>query len=558
MILANLVAMACPNTMGMKSYAKVSRKCSFMVFGSIRPWVVVLAGLVAVPSWAASGPLTISPMMQQSLAQAAQGNEIIARFYQARKFQPLWTQDMPRLTALMAAFEAAPAHGLPTARYDAAALRARAAAVRLERDLADLDVALTEAYLSYARDISSGALDPSSIDPSIVRAITRPDPATLLTGMAVTQDPAAYLRGLIPTSPNYTALMVEKAALEAKIALGDWGPMIEVGRLRPNDTGPAVIALRDRLVALGYLAPTATAIYDGAVARAVQKFQAEQGLLSDGLAGASTIAALNAAPQTRLESVIVALERLRWMGNAPLGKRHIWVNQPDFTVKVFDDGQETFRSRVVIGKNVPDQRSPEFSDQMEYLAVNPSWGVPRSIMANEYLPLLQQNPNAVSHLQVINGSGQVVARESIDFAAYTGKTFPFSLRQPPSDGNALGEVKFIFPNPDNIYLHDTPAKSLFANEVRAYSHGCIRVGAPRDLAYVLLGVQSDDPKAVYRQARATGLETRLELQSPVPVHLVYFSAFPNADGVVTYRNDVYGRDAKLFEALKQAGLETKA
>lgn len=526
-----------------------------MCFGGMR--ALILAGLVALagPSLAASG--LVSQSMTQSLAEAAQGNEIIANFYQARKYQPLWTDDAPRLQALMTALDAAPAHGLPIARYDAAGLRARAEAARIEGDLARLDVALTEAFLSYAHDVSSGALDPITIDPSILREIIRPDPATLLNAVAITDDPAAYLHSLIPASANYTALMVEKAALEAKIATGGWGPQIAARSLRPKDQGPAVIELRDRLMVLGYLAPTATAVYDTAITRAVQRFQAEQGLLSDGMAGESTIAALNAAPQTRLEQVIVALERLRWIGNTPLGKRYIWVNQPDFTVKIFDDGRETFRSRVVIGKNVPDQRSPEFSDQMEYMAVNPSWGVPRSIIVKEYLPLLQKNRDAVSHLQVIDGKGQVVPRSAVNFASYSGKTFPFSLRQPPSDGNALGKVKFMFPNPNNIYLHDTPAKNLFANEVRAYSHGCIRVGSPYDFAYALLGAQSDDPKAVFAAALATGVETRLELQVPLPVHLVYFTAFPNANGVVTYRNDVYGRDAKLYEALKQAGLETK-
>lgn len=507
---------------------------------------------------AVSAPPLVSQSMSQSLAEAAQGNDIIASFYQGRKFQPLWTGDAARLNALMAALDNAAAHGLPTARYDAVALRARAGAAHIEGDLARLDVALTEAYLAYARDISSGALEPSKVDAGILREIIRPDPATLLNAIAITQDPTAFLQALVPASANYTALMVEKAALEAKISAGGWGPLIEARSLRPEDQGPAVIELRDRLVVLGYLAPTATARYDNAMIRAVQKFQAEQGLLSDGIAGESTIAALNAAPQTRLQSVIVALERLRWMGNAPLGKRHIWVNQPDFTVKVFDDGRETFRSRVVIGKDVPDQRSPEFSDQMEYMAVNPSWGVPRSITVKEYLPLLQKNANAVSHLQVIDGQGRVVSRDAVNFAAYSGKTFPFALRQPPSDGNALGKVKFMFPNVNNIYLHDTPAKNLFANEVRAYSHGCIRVGAPEDLAYVLLAAQSDDPKGIFNAALATGRETNITFDVPVPVHLVYFTAFPNNNGVVTYRNDVYGRDAKLFEALKQAGLETIA
>ncbi len=540
----------------MKSFFKLRQLV--LRLGALRLGTVILAGGMAFACPSLAGTMPVSQAMTQSLAEATQGNEILRNFYQARKYQPLWTDDALRLSALMAALDGASAHGLPTARYDAAALRATAQAARIEGDLARLDVALSAAYLSYAHDISSGALEPNAVDSGIIRDIIRPDPATLLNAMAMTGDPAAYLHSLIPVSVDYTALMVEKAALEKIITTGGWGPQITARSLGPKDQGPSVIQLRDRLVVLGYLAPTATAIYDGAITRAVQRFQAEQGLLSDGVSGESTIAALNAAPQTRLEQVIVALERLRWMGNAPLGKRYIWVNQPDFTVKIFDDGRETFRSRVVIGKNVPDQRSPEFSDQMEYLAVNPSWGVPRSILVKEYLPLLQKNPNAVSHLQVIDGQGRVMSRDAVNFAAYSGKTFPFSLRQPPSDGNALGKVKFMFPNPNNIYLHDTPAKNLFANEVRAYSHGCIRVGSPDDLAYALLGMQSDDPKSVFAAALATGNETNIPLTVPVPVHLVYFTAFPNANGVVTYRNDVYGRDGKLYEALKKAGLETVA
>ncbi|TAG15182.1 MAG: murein L,D-transpeptidase, partial [Rhodobacterales bacterium] len=185
---------------------------------------------------------------------------------------------------------------------------------------------------------------------------------------------------------------------------------------------------------------------------------------------------------------------------------------------------------------------------------NPSWGVPRSIIVNEYLPLLQQNPNAVGHLQVIDGRGRVVPRGSVDFAAYSARSFPFGLRQPPSDGNALGLVKFMFPNPYNIYLHDTPSKSLFANEVRAYSHGCIRVADPFDLAHALLALQSADPVAEFQADLDTGKETRVDLVKPVPVHLVYFTAYPDAKGHIGYRRDVYGRDAKLFEALEAAGV----
>jgi murein L,D-transpeptidase YcbB/YkuD len=324
--------------------------------------------------------------------------------------------------------------------------------------------------------------------------------------------------------------------------------------LGPGDTGPEVVALRDRLVRMGYLARSATAVFDRKIEAAVVDFQLNHGLTADGIVNESTLIELNKGPEERLKSVIVALERQRWM-DYDRSARHIWVNLPDFTAKIIDHGRTVFETRVVIGKNVPDQRSPEFSDLMEHMVINPSWGVPRSITVKEYLPLLQRNPNAVSHLQVIDGRGRVVPRGAVNFAAYTSRNFPFALRQPPSDDNALGLVKFMFPNPYNIYLHDTPSKSLFAKEVRAYSHGCIRVADPFDLAHALLSVQSKDAEAEFDEKLKTGNETTVKLLQKVPVHLVYFTAYPGAKGRIAYRRDIYGRDAALFEALSAAGVE---
>jgi murein L,D-transpeptidase YcbB/YkuD len=348
--------------------------------------------------------------------------------------------------------------------------------------------------------------------------------------------------------------MKEKFALEAVVAAGGYGPQIAAKAIGSGDSGAAVVQLRDRLMALGYLARSFSENYDAEIRAAVQRFQLDNGFAADGEAGEGTIAALNVGAGQRLKSVVVAMERLRWMGNAPLGKRHIWVNQPDFTVKVFDDGKVTFVSRVVIGKIGADFESPEFSDQMEYMVVNPTWSVPRSIVVREYLPMMQRNPNAQGQLQVIDGAGRVVPRSAVNFAAYTPGNFPFALRQPPSDGNALGKVKFMFPNAYNIYLHDTPTKSLFAKEVRAFSHGCIRVGSPFDLAYVLLAPQSDDPKGLFRSYLDGGRESVLDLASPVPVHLVYFTAWPTEQGAIGYRRDIYGRDEAVFAALADAGV----
>lgn len=306
-------------------------------------------------------------------------------------------------------------------------------------------------------------------------------------------------------------------------------------------------------MAMGYLGRSTAASYDAEVAAAVRSFQTDHGLSPDGVAGEGTIAALNVAPEARLKSILVALERERWL-SIDRGERHIWVNLADFSTRLIDNGKVTFETRSVIGKDSPDQRTPEFSDEMEYMVINPSWHVPRSITTKEYLPLLQRNPNAAGHLKLIDSRGREVSRGAVNFNAYNARNFPFSMRQPPSDGNALGLVKFMFPNQWNIYLHDTPSKSLFDREVRAFSHGCIRLGRPFDFAYALLAAQTDDPEGLFQSHLSSGRESVVRLEKPVPVHLVYFTAWAGPTGQMNYRDDIYGRDGVIFDALSEAGV----
>lgn len=518
----------------------------------------VLMGGVAALSLGLSGAVfaqSLPSPFVQVLAAAASADPAVSDFYKARDYAPIWTGEdaAARRSALFGTLARAGDHGLPTRRYDVAALTALLAAARTEGDRARAEMALTRAYLDYAHDVKSGVLDPRSIDAGIVREIVRPEPGALLSAITG-PDPVQVLRDLPPKAPQYVQLMRAKIALERQMAQGGWGAAIQSRALGPGDNGPAVVALRDRLVRMGYLAASATQTYDRAIQNAVQRFQLDHGLIADGKAFEGTIEELNIAPEARLKSIVVAMERMRWMGDAPLGERHVWVNLPDFTAKIVDHGKVTFETRAVIGKNVADQETPEFSDQMEHMVINPSWGVPRSIIVKEYLPLLQRNPNAVSYLQVIDGSGRVIPRGAVNFAAYSARSFPFGMRQPPSDGNALGKVKFMFPNPYNIYLHDTPAKNLFSHDVRAYSHGCIRLADPFDFAYTLLSAQTSDPRGVFEGHLTSGQETTVRLDQPLPVHLVYFTAFPGAKGQMTYRRDIYGRDGKLFQALDSAGV----
>jgi murein L,D-transpeptidase YcbB/YkuD len=524
-------------------------KCGRLLFLS----VASAAAIMAVPPPLAAQGLP-SPFVQVVAAEASV-DDAVAAFYRSHDYAPIWTDQAgaARRAALFAILSRAVDHALPVARYDVAGLQALLTGATTEGDRARAEVALTRAYLAYASDVSSGVLTPKNLDPGIVREITRPDPALLLRAIT-TGDPVVVLRNLAPKAPQYAQLMRAKLDLSAKIAAGGWGSAVSAKSLGPGDSGPAVVGLRDRLVAMGYLAPSASQTFDAVIQASVQRFQVDHGLLADGTARAATMLAINTPPEARMKSIVVAMERMRWMGDTPLGNRHIWVNLPDFTAKIIDHGKVTFETRSVIGKDVRSQHTPEFSDLMAHMVVNPSWGVPRSIIVNEYLPLLQRNPNAVSHLQVIDSRGRVVPRGAVNFAGYSSRTFPFGLRQPPSDGNALGKVKFMFPNKYAIYLHDTPSKSLFANPVRAYSHGCIRLADPFDFAYALLGAQTPDPQAEFARHLKTNRESTVKLEEKVPVHLVYFTAFPGAKGQIIYLGDIYGRDAMLFDALTAAGV----
>jgi murein L,D-transpeptidase YcbB/YkuD len=497
---------------------------------------------------------------RQAVAEAAGPDRELAEFYRETGYAAVWTGDeaahRARRAALLRALGDAGLHGLPEGRYGRAALLARMADIRSARERGEVEVALSRAYLAYARDVQSGVLVPSRVDDEIKRVVPRRGAADLLAAVAQ-GDPRAALRALPPQTNEYRRLMKERLRLQEVIAAGGWGAVVPVRKLEPGDEGAAVVALRDRLVAQGYLRRSATARFDGRIQSAVQAFQADHGLATDGVAGPSTLAALNVPPEERLASVIVAMERERWLP-AERGVRHILVNLADFSARILDEDRVTFETKAVIGKNTGDRRSPEFSDEMEHMIVNPTWHVPRSIVAREYLPKMQSNRHAASYLKLYDSRGREVPRGAIDFNAYTGRSFPFAVKQPPSTRNALGLVKFMFPNKYNIYLHDTPDKHLFQHEKRAFSSGCIRLNQPFEFAYALLAPQEADPKGRFHGVLDSGRETRIDLEQHVPVHLIYRTAITRAGGHVQFRDDVYGRDARIWQALAQAGVSLRA
>ena len=504
----------------------------------------------------ARAAVAVFPAFRQAIAEGASDDEDLAGFYRDTDYHGIWTgqgdRNAQRRAALFRALDGAADHGLPVAAWGIPALESRMRDIRSDRDLGAVEVALSRLFLTYARSVQTGVLTPRKIDAGLVLTVPLRDRKELLSAFA-RSTPGPFLRALPPSAPEYARLMKEKLRLEALQAQGGWGATVRVGALKPGQTGDGVVALRNRLIAMGYLRRTAQATYDGEMQKAVLAFQQDHGITADGVAGDGTIAEVNRQVEDRLASILVAMERERWM-NMPLGERHIWVNEADFTAQIRDHDRVTFETRAVVGADQPDRRSPEFSDQMEVIVANPTWNVPRSITVKEYLPLLQRNPNAAAHLRIVDRSGRTVPRGSVDFAAYNARNFPFNMKQPPSDGNALGLVKFLFPNKWNIYLHDTPAKNLFQREVRAFSHGCIRLNDPFDFAYALLAPQTADPKGLFQSRLDTHAESVISLTPPVPVHLTYRTAFTTAKGRVSYRRDVYGRDGRIFAALLDAGV----
>ena len=496
-----------------------------------------------------------------SLLSALSKNSEAIEFYEENNFKPIWVgRDRSSRERSSYFFKElkknASKHALPTLRYDAIYLNNQFRNARTATELGLVEALLTSKFLEYSSNIQTGILKPASVDKEIVRKIPyRSVGDYLKTFLSVT--PREFFKGLHPQSKQYSTLLTEKNRLEKIISQGGWSSELPMELLRPGDIGNEVVLLRNALIKRGYLKSNFSEIYDGNLRRAVQLFQLRHGLAPDGIAGPATFSEIGRTAEERLASVIVALERERWT-NFDLGSRHVIVNLPDFSTKLFEDGALIFETRNVIGTPVDEQRTPEFSDVIEHIITNPTWNVPKSITLKEYLPEMQEDPLAHDYLELVDLDREIVPRSFVDFNEYDEETFPYDLKQMPSITNALGLVKFMFPNQYSIYLHDTPSKPLFDLEVRAFSHGCIRLQKPFEFAYELLKPQTSDPKAQFQEAIGTGEETVVYLRKPVQVHLIYRTAFVDELGVINYRRDIYGRDAAIYEALIKAGIQAKS
>jgi murein L,D-transpeptidase YcbB/YkuD len=319
--------------------------------------------------------------------------------------------------------------------------------------------------------------------------------------------------------------------------------------------------VRERMVDLGFLSEdNATAwmlghpgdepdikafeeTLDKELSKALKKFQGAREIKQTGSIDKATVGALNGLSEVDYaEKLLFNMERLRWLPRE-MGDRYVFVNQASFELRVVDRGNISWQTKVIVGK--PETQTFVFSDKMETVVINPYWGVPQSIIRYEMMPYLAKDRRYLDRqgFEVLNDKGRKVSSRSVNWWAY-GKTIPFSVRQPPGDDNALGRIKFLFPNRHDIYMHDTPTKKLFGEEVRAFSHGCIRVENPRDLAEHVLGWE----RKRIDDMIATGENRNVKLDQHIPVHLTYFTAWPGASGKVAYHDDIYDRDERLKKA----------
>jgi len=457
---------------------------------------------------------------------------VLPDFYQRRAFRPAWTSAAATDGLLRAVRESA-ADGLDSGDYHLAAIeRLRASATTTPETQAHLDLLLTDAAVRLAYHLRFGKVDPEALDPNwnMVSDLGGTDPVTVLQQAIDGGRVYEALADLEPRYPFYTQLKGALAEYRRIAAAGGWESIPAGGAaLKPGVTDERVVRLRRRLGATGDLAAAAAADpstkYDAAVEAGVKAFQERHGLPMDGAVGKATLAALDVPVSARIDQIRATLERCRWVMH-DLPDRFVVVNVAGFIVAMMGPDGPTWSSPVVVGK--PYTKTPIFRADMRYIVLNPTWTVPPGIMKKEVIPGMRRDPNYLARKGYVMENGQVV--------------------QPAGPKNALGRVKLIFPNPHHVYLHDTPSKSYFNETSRTFSHGCVRVAKPMELAALAL----DDPAWTTQtlgQAADAGKTRTIVLQKPLPVLILYWTAAVRPDGRVQFLPDVYGRDPAIIRAL---------
>ena len=480
-----------------------------------------------------------------------QRRDALWEYYQVFSGELMWLGSH-RPDELLARLRNAASDGLDPNDYPSKQLAKLAAAKSTDdkRSLALVELFFAAAFLEYASDIKVGRFLPRKVDPNFFIEARTIDQTAALKNLASTDSLDRFFSAWQPSNPRYAALrstLVNYLALADK---GGWSSVPLGESLKPGMRDPRVPAIRARLKLTDSIgsSPTESDLYDDALVETVKKFQARQGLEGDGVIGASTIVAMNVPIRERIQSIVMAMERLRWMPE-DLGQQYVIVNIAGFDLRRIKGGNVEEQMAVVVGK--PYHRTPVFSDRIRYVEFNPYWTVPPGIAANEELPKLRKNPASLSAqgFELVRGN-QVINPTSIDWSRYGSGNFPFQIRQRPGANNALGHVKLMFPNEHNVYLHDSPARSLFSRNVRAFSHGCIRLARPLDLADQVLraGGVSGWNRGRIDQVVASAKNTVVNLKDPLPVHITYMTAWVDGD-FVNFRPDIYGHDAKLLAAL---------
>ena len=502
------------------------------------------AGTAAVDT---TGP---APVLELPNGDTLHLRPSVVAFYRDRGYQPAWTDDdqiLPRGLRMLEAIGQANADGLDRDRYHystahemARLLEDDAVEERELQYLGNLDLLLTENFARLSRDLVAGTIDPqkAGLDWQIERGES-PD-RDLIQAVLEGQDPQAVLTSLRPEVPYYDRMVQALRQLRAIEQRGGWGTVPEGESLSEGDRNPRVEALRQRLVAgvdaeearLARMGAADPQLFDENLQKAVERFQTRHTLHEDGALGPNTLEALNVPVEKRIEALRLNLDRWRWLPN-DLGDRYILVNIAGFEMELVENDSTIESMNVVVGETA--NRTPIFRDTMEHIVVNPYWNVPRSIAEEEILPVARRDPG-------------YLARNNYEMVRENGVT---RIRQRPGPSNALGHVKFLFPNDMNIYLHDTPADHLFSQESRAFSHGCIRLERPDDLAKVLLTKLTDYDAADYERLRAADGEQWIPLDEKMPVYILYFTSWIDEDGTIRFHPDIYDRDQSLEQEAEE-------